>query len=242
MGMFDYLRCEMPLPEGTPAGCGDLFQTECTPLQAMERYVLRADGRLVQGATDRGIDGAERVIEDIHCDVLFYDWRSTGEHWEFRARFTEGFCTSLALAEYEPPGRIPAPAAREPRIRPRTEAERAEARTAAALVEAFAGLAQGGPMADALLGPAAGPACEGASTATDAAAACAKAALRGCSWSVHERAAGEGVEGFASATVSHEGACSIAEAGTPALAICLALAKALDDAVRRRLARAGAPV
>jgi hypothetical protein len=50
MGMFDYIKCEMPLPETPEAppfndGPG-LFQTKDTPDQYMTTYTITADGKL----------------------------------------------------------------------------------------------------------------------------------------------------------------------------------------------------
>lgn len=44
MGMFDELRCEYPLPDGFKPPWP--FQTQDTPAQHLELYVLTADGRL----------------------------------------------------------------------------------------------------------------------------------------------------------------------------------------------------
>lgn len=44
MGMFDYLKCEYPLPV---EGANDLeYQTKDTPAQYMDIYTIRADGTL----------------------------------------------------------------------------------------------------------------------------------------------------------------------------------------------------
>lgn len=49
MGMFDYVKCECPLPEGVPEWVKpDIeFQTKDTPAQYMEIYVITAEGRLI---------------------------------------------------------------------------------------------------------------------------------------------------------------------------------------------------
>jgi len=47
MGMFDYLKCEYPLPERPPDG---FFQTKDTPRQYLEKYTITTDGRLVHHA------------------------------------------------------------------------------------------------------------------------------------------------------------------------------------------------
>lgn len=43
MGMFDDLKCEMPLPEGVPAGGWQTKSLDCS----MTHYAIRADGQLV---------------------------------------------------------------------------------------------------------------------------------------------------------------------------------------------------
>ncbi len=40
MGMFDYLRCEYPLPDEAPV---DGWQTKDTPNQVLEKYVITRD-------------------------------------------------------------------------------------------------------------------------------------------------------------------------------------------------------
>jgi hypothetical protein len=48
MGMFDYVKCEYPLPEGAPDWAkGVYFQTHDTPRQFMENYTITAEGRLI---------------------------------------------------------------------------------------------------------------------------------------------------------------------------------------------------
>jgi hypothetical protein len=44
MGMFDYVRCEYPLP--APEIQGHLFQTKDTPEPVMRTWVIGADGGL----------------------------------------------------------------------------------------------------------------------------------------------------------------------------------------------------
>lgn len=50
MGLFDYLRCDLPLPE---RGVSDRwFQTKDTPAQWTDRYAIHADGTLWHQAYD----------------------------------------------------------------------------------------------------------------------------------------------------------------------------------------------
>ena len=73
MGMFDYLRCEYPLPDEAPV---DGWQTKDTPNQVLEKYVITRDGRLV--------DSSGETLSDFHGDVEFYQFNlrrsGTGGH------------------------------------------------------------------------------------------------------------------------------------------------------------------
>ena len=46
MGMFDYIRCDYPLPDGKPTP-PDLFQTKDFLVPYMEHYTITAEGRLI---------------------------------------------------------------------------------------------------------------------------------------------------------------------------------------------------
>jgi hypothetical protein len=125
MGLFDYIKCEMPLPETPlppyPDENGDKFQTKDTPYQYMTTYTITADGRLTwrpydmqtvpveeRPYPDMPIIGSQRRVEQepeaipFHGDVDFYHYASGG-WWEYRARFTEGICKAITLLEYRPP-------------------------------------------------------------------------------------------------------------------------------------------
>lgn len=57
MGMFDYLRCDYPLPDDPPEWVKRdnekfSFQTKDTPRQWMERYIITSDGKLIHQAVD----------------------------------------------------------------------------------------------------------------------------------------------------------------------------------------------
>lgn len=48
MGMFDYVKCEYPLPGGIPEWAkACIFQTKDTDAQFMETYVITKEGRLI---------------------------------------------------------------------------------------------------------------------------------------------------------------------------------------------------
>lgn len=106
MGMFDYIKCEMPLPETPePPPAGDLFQTKDTPEQYLAIYTITADGRLEM--RPYSLQDAPQDLDDFHGDINFYkigihqgQW--DGREWEYRARFTDGRCSSINLIKYSP--------------------------------------------------------------------------------------------------------------------------------------------
>ena len=124
MGMFDYVRCDMPLPETEVMPKVDLFQTKDTPDQYMTVYTITVDGRLswrpyhmetvpkeerrFPDAPDDSLlalAGCIRRVErepeflDYHGDIYFYCGHE-GSWWEYKARFTEGVCQKIALEEF----------------------------------------------------------------------------------------------------------------------------------------------
>lgn len=127
MGMFDYIKCEMPLPETGVPPPTDLFQTKDTPDQYLTVYTITADGQLVWRPyemeivpkeerpypNDDGILGMAGMLRRVegepaavpfHGDIYFYE----GNHpdvgwWEYRARFTEGKVNKIELSEYRAP-------------------------------------------------------------------------------------------------------------------------------------------
>jgi hypothetical protein len=52
MGMFDYIRCLYPLPDGYVPQPDDEFQTKDTPSQYLDLYEIRPDGTLWQDIYD----------------------------------------------------------------------------------------------------------------------------------------------------------------------------------------------
>lgn len=126
MGMFDYIRCKMPLPaDPAPPQC-EWFQTKDVPTAALylDKWTIEADGRLIRHAyrvedhSDQKAKGLLRfkgcmtkVFEPendtavpYHGDISFghYDSRTHGD-WDYVARFTDGVCTRIWLDEYSPP-------------------------------------------------------------------------------------------------------------------------------------------
>lgn len=126
MGMFDFIRCEMPLPEPAPPK-GLELQTKDTPEQYLEPYRITADGRLVYEKRERVREGCDETssnpvkrlghlrtisTQDVeipyHGDIGFCGSDSrTGERWDYTARFTEDRCVRIWLEEYQPPTRAP---------------------------------------------------------------------------------------------------------------------------------------
>lgn len=126
MGMFDYIRVKMPLPAEPKPPAVEWFQTKDVPTVQlyMEKWTIEADGRLIKHGVryeDRsdpnaeGIDRFRGMITSVpdpdsdkevpyHGDILFgaYD-HSTGEDWDYIARFTDGRCARIWLDEYHPP-------------------------------------------------------------------------------------------------------------------------------------------
>lgn len=75
MGMFDYVRCEVPLPDGYE---GEL-QTKDFDCQ-MQQCVITMIGRLT-------VDGVDR---EFHGIFNFYDLDRNGKWHEYNAKFTDG--------------------------------------------------------------------------------------------------------------------------------------------------------
>ncbi len=122
MGLYDYLRCDYPLPI---EGSNDrTYQTKCTPSQYMDMYVISKDGKLMHeeyDTVDRSDPNAIGLQALIGCaarenqrlvpcnfsgSINFYDfWDSKGEidgskGWlEFMALFDEGQLIKIKVVE-----------------------------------------------------------------------------------------------------------------------------------------------
>jgi hypothetical protein len=120
MGMYDYLICEMSLPEQPRAPQSRTFQTkdlECL----LERYTITVAGRLIHYAMryeevplserphpELPFIGCMRAVPIGHIDTNFhgmlefytYDSR-TKESWSYEAKFTDGQCVDIRCLEYE---------------------------------------------------------------------------------------------------------------------------------------------
>jgi hypothetical protein len=104
MGMFDYLKVEVELPDGT-SGEGREFQTKDLE-SLLETYTITVDGKLIRHRVDmewitdeaaflggglHAIPGTARD-EDVpfHGDLTFYGGVKDGFFRDYTARFTEG--------------------------------------------------------------------------------------------------------------------------------------------------------
>lgn len=72
MGLFDYVRCRHPLPDGFEPGDG-LFQTKSMDCPYLNVYVITEDGRLIRE------DGGED-LSDFHGDLEF-GWSNLTAGW-----------------------------------------------------------------------------------------------------------------------------------------------------------------
>lgn len=128
MGMFDFITCDMRLPETPRAPGVEWFQTKDVPTGQLylEKWRITADGHLVklgvryEDRSDKSApDGSfERVagmmtpvlvpdcdetFSDFHGDICFGHYDAiTGEDWNYTARFTNGACTRIT-GDYTPP-------------------------------------------------------------------------------------------------------------------------------------------
>lgn len=110
--MFDYVRCEDPLPDGKPTP-KSLFQTKDFPEPYMDHYTITASGRLIAHRTHeeavpleerpypnetgflKWVGSIRRVPlgdEDLnwHGYLNFYGSDAPDEWRDFRAKFTDG--------------------------------------------------------------------------------------------------------------------------------------------------------
>lgn len=111
MGMFDHIRCEVPLPDGF---VGDpLFQTKDFE-RVLATHAIRDDGLYVDDGHYVTVPKAERpnpdaeegTLEDLkgslrwvpnlarhpeaHGLIIFYGYDAAGKRHEYEAKFTDG--------------------------------------------------------------------------------------------------------------------------------------------------------
>lgn len=129
MGMYDYIRCQMPLPaEPAPPSC-EWFQTKDTDAQYLECYTITEDGRLIHHSVRyEDVPQSERPYPDVApgtwqsiCGILksvpdgdieipysgaieFYHLDdATSEWWGYTALFENGRCVNLINSSHDLP-------------------------------------------------------------------------------------------------------------------------------------------
>lgn len=96
MGMFDYINCEMALPDPQPpAQVAAEWQTKCTPDQLLTTYTIRSDGTLWR---EPRYEGVPKQLFDYHGDIHFYGGGAS-DWWSYRARFSNGVAV-ITLKEH----------------------------------------------------------------------------------------------------------------------------------------------
>lgn len=118
MGVFDYVKCDYPLPEGLSSD--GYFQTKCTPAQALDLYEIRSDGTLWQedyDVEDRSDPNAKGIAALVGCmtrvnkrwspvaytgEIRFYDFHDERDWIEFSSYFIEGRLQSVTLLSDRP--------------------------------------------------------------------------------------------------------------------------------------------
>ncbi|MBL8413568.1 MAG: hypothetical protein JNM42_03925 [Propionivibrio sp.] len=118
MGMFDYLKCQYPLPD---AGDNDLeYQTKDTPVQFLDNYEIRSDGSLwhldydIEDRSDPNAEGLARIVGRLSRvnesweplpftgEIRFYCYVGKNQCTEFSAYFVNGILNFLTSIGKEP--------------------------------------------------------------------------------------------------------------------------------------------
>jgi hypothetical protein len=86
MGLFDDVRCAVPLPDGFT---GRDFQTKDFEDPYMDKYVITSEGRLVRR------DGDKTTDLNFHGYLNFYDWSKEDGRHGYNAKFTDGQLVSI---------------------------------------------------------------------------------------------------------------------------------------------------
>ena len=90
MGMFDYVRCDAPLPDGKPTPAS-IFQTKDFDDPNMDIFVITDDGRLICDTPRQATEALE-----FHGVLNFYGGLP-GEWREFNAKFTDGKLVEITI-------------------------------------------------------------------------------------------------------------------------------------------------
>lgn len=122
MGMFDYVHCDVPLPDGW---VGKAMQTKDFG-RTMAKITITESGRLVTDQRDWWrSDDPEPVDLQFHGVFRFYGCGATVKDWhEYLAKFTDG---QLVGIEVDPASAIEAASAGETADAGSTEGESAAA-------------------------------------------------------------------------------------------------------------------
>lgn len=121
MGIYDSLKCKMPLP--VPGFQDRLFQTKDLPAQWCDLYEIREDGSLwhqsysIEDRSDPEAEGLMRLIGlmtrvgkkwervDFSGEVFFYDYAEGQDGWiEFGAKFVDGKTEDIWLHRHDTGG------------------------------------------------------------------------------------------------------------------------------------------
>ena len=87
MGMFDYVRCDYPLPDGGPPAGAGLFQTKDTPDQFLRVFKITDGGHLEDPKGGRVL---------FHGALYFYtSGASIADWYEYAALFDHGTLLKL---------------------------------------------------------------------------------------------------------------------------------------------------
>lgn len=92
MGMFDYLNCKLPLPDGAPKNPYQTKNLQCV----MDTYEIKEDGTLWGEDYDREgwsrSNVRPRQCSDFTGEVRFYRMgdKEPNQWWEFSAYFVDG--------------------------------------------------------------------------------------------------------------------------------------------------------
>ena len=96
MGMFDYLQCEMPLPDEDAykaAGGDGVFQTKSLN-RMMDDVCIKADGSVVIDRNDSDFQSSDCHMMPIDGRIVFYDYFD-GQSWCWSANLDDGKVTSI---------------------------------------------------------------------------------------------------------------------------------------------------
>jgi hypothetical protein len=91
--MFDYVKCDVPLPDG--ANDGGVFTTKDFQDPYMETYTISKEGRLIHHKPRYTCDPPDQPVGDIdmnfHGYLRFHRWDNAANVMHFyRAKFTDG--------------------------------------------------------------------------------------------------------------------------------------------------------